>query len=307
MSKAYILEAMGAENGTAGWGGSEPGDQKQKESPDYYGEVRIDEYRKFEKNGDYKIFRIVDEKQRAKFWKAAYFFVNSKRVGYSQKNRLTLYNACKDLGFDNYEKLNKNVECDCSSLMYTCAKIAGIKGWSNWVTADMMTKLEKVPGLELLTDKKYYNGPNYLKSGDVLVKNGHTGCIYQEATLTYQQEKEKIALEVIAGKWGNGTDRIVRLTEAGYDYRAIQDRVNEILNPERKYYRVQVGAYSIQENAEKMLAEMRKYFPDEQPTLMKTKSGLWKVILGKYTDKIKAEKLEILLQLHGYDTMLIKT
>lgn len=40
---------------------------------------------------------------------------------------------------------------------------------------------------------------------------------------------DDIAKEVIAGKWGNGADRKKRLTDAGYDYNAIQKRVNELL------------------------------------------------------------------------------
>ena len=38
-----------------------------------------------------------------------------------------------------------------------------------------------------------------------------------------------IAIEVIAGRWGNGTIRKNKLTEAGYDYTAIQNIVNELL------------------------------------------------------------------------------
>lgn len=38
-----------------------------------------------------------------------------------------------------------------------------------------------------------------------------------------------IAKEVINGKWGNGDDRKSRLTAAGYDYNAIQAKVNELL------------------------------------------------------------------------------
>ena len=40
---------------------------------------------------------------------------------------------------------------------------------------------------------------------------------------------EEIANEVIAGIWGNGNDRKVKLTDAGYDYSAIQKIVNEKL------------------------------------------------------------------------------
>lgn len=39
----------------------------------------------------------------------------------------------------------------------------------------------------------------------------------------------ELAKEVIAGKWGNGQDRKNRLTAAGYDYTAVQKKVNELL------------------------------------------------------------------------------
>lgn len=41
---------------------------------------------------------------------------------------------------------------------------------------------------------------------------------------------DEVAIEVIQGKWGAGSDRAKRLTEAGYDYIAVQKRVNEILS-----------------------------------------------------------------------------
>lgn len=41
---------------------------------------------------------------------------------------------------------------------------------------------------------------------------------------------DELADEVIAGKWDNGAERERLLTAAGYDYNAVQKRVNEILN-----------------------------------------------------------------------------
>lgn len=40
---------------------------------------------------------------------------------------------------------------------------------------------------------------------------------------------DEVAREVIAGKWGNGADRKNRLTKAGYNYKTIQNRVNQLL------------------------------------------------------------------------------
>lgn len=48
------------------------------------------------------------------------------------------------------------------------------------------------------------------------------------------EEIDKIALEVLNGKWGNGVTRRRRLTAAGYDYQTVQDRVNEIDAERRK-------------------------------------------------------------------------
>ena len=50
-------------------------------------------------------------------------------------------------------------------------------------------------------------------------------------TKVYPLEKtiDQLAREVISGKWGNGEERKRRLTNAGYDYYAIQRRVNELI------------------------------------------------------------------------------
>lgn len=41
---------------------------------------------------------------------------------------------------------------------------------------------------------------------------------------------DDLAREVIRGDWGNGSDRKARLEEAGYDYREVQSRVNDMLS-----------------------------------------------------------------------------
>ena len=44
----------------------------------------------------------------------------------------------------------------------------------------------------------------------------------------------QIAREVLKGKWGNGAVRKIRLTEAGYDYNAVQKEVNRLCNSGKK-------------------------------------------------------------------------
>lgn len=47
--------------------------------------------------------------------------------------------------------------------------------------------------------------------------------------VTQSKSVDTLAHEVLAGNWGNGSDRANRLRAAGYDYDAVQNRVNEIL------------------------------------------------------------------------------
>lgn len=58
-----------------------------------------------------------------------------------------------------------------------------------------------------------------------------TKAIYEEPTKPTEPTKsiEELANEVIAGKWGNGQERKDKLTQAGYDYNAVQSKVNELL------------------------------------------------------------------------------
>ena len=67
---------------------------------------------------------------------------------------------------------------------------------------------------------------NYLYNEDII----------KETSSTVEDKKsiDEIADEVIDGKWGNGTDRKTNLEEAGYDYNAVQNRVNEILSKNNK-------------------------------------------------------------------------
>lgn len=57
--------------------------------------------------------------------------------------------------------------------------------------------------------------------------------IYDDGYLVRLEAQKKsvteIAQEVIAGKWGNGTERKKRLEGAGYDYNTIQKTVNTML------------------------------------------------------------------------------
>ena len=63
---------------------------------------------------------------------------------------------------------------------------------------------------------------------------------------------DEVAKEVIDGKWGNNPGRKKKLTEAGYDYKEVQNKVNELLNankptpaPSGNKYRVRTNGSSL--------------------------------------------------------------
>ena len=64
----------------------------------------------------------------------------------------------------------------------------------------------------------------------IIKNNGLNGY---EKTKPAKKSIDEIAKEVIDGKWGNGAERVSRLTAAGYDYATVQRRVNEMLHPKK--------------------------------------------------------------------------
>ena len=62
---------------------------------------------------------------------------------------------------------------------------------------------------------------------------GYAAPKYDAATVTpvpstAEKSVEEVAKEVLAGKWGNGEERRNRLEPAGYDYAAVQAKVNQL-------------------------------------------------------------------------------
>lgn len=69
----------------------------------------------------------------------------------------------------------------------------------------------------------------YIDFPSVITKGGFNGYIKEGTSAPEEKNVDELALEMIDGKWGNGTDRKERLTATGYDYTAVQKRVNELL------------------------------------------------------------------------------
>ncbi len=97
-------------------------------------------------------------------------------------------------------------------------------------------------------DLSYVDYPSAIKGGGF---NGYEKTVFSSkpvaSTTPAKKSTDEIAREVIAGSWGNGDDRKSRLTAAGYDYSAVQAKVNALLGankssaPAAVYYTVRSG------------------------------------------------------------------
>lgn len=80
----------------------------------------------------------------------------------------------------------------------------------------------KICGTVCDQDYCYVDYPTLIKAKGL---NGYS----KTKTNTNTKTVEQLAREVIAGKWGSGQERKDRLTKAGYDYSAVQKKVNEVM------------------------------------------------------------------------------
>lgn len=75
-----------------------------------------------------------------------------------------------------------------------------------------------------------YGWDNFLKLTDKYLKEYKVKSPKNEKKpAKAKKSNAAIAKEVLLGKWGNGNERKIRLKEAGYDYKAVQKLVNEML------------------------------------------------------------------------------
>lgn len=105
--------------------------------------------------------------------------------------------------------------------------LKGLNEYPKWVACYGSTK-PNVSGMVAwqYTSKGRVNGI----SGNVDCSQNYglaVGAAPQPAPVTPKKTNEEIAAEVWAGKWGNGVDRVSRLTAAGYDAKAIQKLVDK--------------------------------------------------------------------------------
>ena len=113
---------------------------------------------------------------------------SNKQIGYDQWQRLTLWNAVKEKGYDP-AKATTACETDCSALVRVCCAYAGIVV-SNFRTTDEVKVLRATGKFDVLTDSKYTAQSDYLLRGDILCTKtqGHTVVVLTNGSKAQPRE-----------------------------------------------------------------------------------------------------------------------
>ena len=153
---------------------------------------------------------------------------NNNNIGYDQNQRDGVFNLVKK--GTKIKNIKTKTECDCSALVRACCYENGIDT-GNIRTATMPKLLDKTGKFE---KKISVTSKTELFNGDILVTKttGHTVIVTsgnpRKKTNT-KKSLEIIAKEVIDGKWDTGDTRKEKLEKAGYSYKEVQAKANELL------------------------------------------------------------------------------
>lgn len=220
--------------------GGKAGDQTGKE-------VKVGNWYDF---GQTAVYRWKDRSKAKKFATIIKYWCEGNRVGYDQNQRTTLGAWCKAHKWDY--KVTASVETDCSRMVadgINCVQKKEVFGiGATFYTGNLGDKLMATGLFTKLTGSKYCDQDAYLMTGDIInnparhvivaLANGSKAKETASKSKANKSTAKKtnggkksvatLAQEVIDGKWGTGTDRKKKLTDAGYDYAAVQSKVNEL-------------------------------------------------------------------------------
>lgn len=124
---------------------------------------------------------------------------NNNHIGYSQNSRNTLNTYAKAAEYD-LSKVLINCNTDCSAFMTVCAIAGGAKieyGSNAPTTTTMRTRFKQSGYYTVLTGTKYTTQTDYLKPGDILVREGHHTIMVLENGSAIIDDDEEVVEPVV--------------------------------------------------------------------------------------------------------------
>lgn len=201
------------------------------------------------------VIRFKEPSRREIVAKSMEAIVNNNNIGYDQWERTTMHIEAKKVGWD-FSKITRPCETDCSAAGADSCIAAGVPESALYAngklayTGDFVQRIKPTGMVDIFTSADYIKSDSKLIRGDILLNDAHHMAVVINSTNKVQpvitpapvvtptptqpqpveSSHDDIARQVIKGTWGNGNDRRIRLTNAGYNYAEIQSRVNAILN-----------------------------------------------------------------------------
>lgn len=155
--------------------GGTPGDQTK-------GEVSTQNWYLHSKG--WVVIRAKDEATREKIAYAMEAACANEKIGYGQDNRMGLFNAVKNKGYDP-AKCSEKVNTDCSETVRVCVHHAGVV-CKDFNTANEAAVLKATGLFDIITDESYTKKSTNLLRGDILVTatKGHTVVVLSNGSKT---------------------------------------------------------------------------------------------------------------------------
>lgn len=200
--------------------GGKAGDQKQKKTPDFSGEVSMQEWYLHSKG--WVCIRAKSAQMREKIAKCMEAACNNPNIGYDQSENTTLRAVAKKVGYD-CAKVTEKCETDCAKLVQVCIRYADFPDCPSFYTGSEVEVLKATGKFDILTADKYTTTSKYLLRGDILVTKvkGHTVVVLDDGSGTETELRRgskgaevkdlQGALNLLGYKDANG----VRLAEDG--------------------------------------------------------------------------------------------
>lgn len=182
------------------------------------------------------VIRFHDPDMRERCAVAMEHAASNNHIGYDQNQRNSLLNAVRKLDYDP-KNATSDVETDCSALVTVACIYAGIaedalvKGGNCATTSTLKPRLKATGEVDIFTSKEYTSKSDKLLRGDIILSEGHHVAVAVSGNVVEKSDRslEEVARAVIRGEYGTGAARRAKLTEEGYNYSIVQQKVNELM------------------------------------------------------------------------------
>lgn len=169
----YLASCNHDEEGRLGWEGkSKAGDQTGSE-------VSIVPYSTWNPIVWKAVYRAEDPEVAYNIGQAGIQMARNNHIGYDQSQRLTFWEQLSKTG--NIDKITTDCETDCSAGTCACIRVAGYGNFPNDLrTAYWDDRIMKYGKFIKFTDDQYLKKDKYLKTGDILLKEGHVVIVVSD-------------------------------------------------------------------------------------------------------------------------------